>query len=234
YDVTDGAAGPLRDRFLRPTWSLSADLVQPWFLSPNNQVGITLFSHRRAIPEIVIERCLGATAAFTHDFGMRSNSTLGYTFERSAVDASDVYFCVNFGVCVTETINILAGRHRLASLASVTQIDVTNDPFTPNRGYRARIDAEHASAVTFSDFRYNRIELAGSAYFGVTRRSTLATRVRLGWVDPTGGTRGALGLGPQVEERLVHPRKRFYAGGSQSVRGFGERQLGPRVLTINP
>lgn len=234
YDVTDGAAGPLRDRFLRPTWSLSADLAQPWFLSPNNQVGITLFSHRRAIPGIVIDRGLGATAAFTHNFGMRSNSTLGYTFELSEVDASDVYFCVNFGVCVTETINILAGRHQLASLASVTQIDVTNDPFTPNRGYRARIDAEHASAVTFSDFRYNRIELAGSAYFGVTRRSTLATRVRLGWVDPTGGTRGALGLGPQVEERLVHPRKRFYAGGSQSVRGFGERQLGPRVLTINP
>jgi len=31
---------------------------------------------------------------------------------------------------------------------------------------------------------------------------------------------------------VLHPRKRFYAGGSQSVRGFGENQLGPRILTL--
>jgi outer membrane protein assembly factor BamA len=33
---------------------------------------------------------------------------------------------------------------------------------------------------------------------------------------------------------VLHPRKRFYAGGSQSVRGYGENQLGPRILTIDP
>ncbi|HEX7123956.1 MAG TPA: BamA/TamA family outer membrane protein, partial [Gemmatimonadaceae bacterium] len=234
YDVTNGAGGPMRDLFLRPTWSVSADFVQPWFFSPNNQIGTTIFAHRRAVPGIMIDRGFGATGAFTHNFGMRSNTTLGYTFELSEIDASDVYFCVNFGVCVTETIDILGGRHQLAPLSSVTQIDVANDPFTPNRGYRVQIDAEHASSITFSDFRFNRIEVNGSAYFGVTRRSTLATHLRLGWVDPIGGTTSALGLGPTVEERIVHPRKRFYAGGSQSVRGFGERQLGPRVLTISP
>lgn len=234
YDVTNGAGGPMRDLFLRPTWSVSADFVQPWFFSPNNQIGTTIFAHRRAVPGIMIDRGFGATGAFTHNFGMRSNTTLGYTFELSEIDASDVYFCVNFGVCVTETIDILGGRHQLAPLSSVTQIDVANDPFTPDRGYRVRIDAEHASSITFSDFGYNRIEVNGSAYFGLTRRSTLATHLRLGWVDPIGGTTSALGLGRTVEERVVHPRKRFYAGGSQSVRGFGERQLGPRVLTISP
>jgi outer membrane protein assembly factor BamA len=33
---------------------------------------------------------------------------------------------------------------------------------------------------------------------------------------------------------ILHPRKRFYAGGSESVRGYGENQLGPRVLTFDP
>jgi outer membrane protein assembly factor BamA len=33
---------------------------------------------------------------------------------------------------------------------------------------------------------------------------------------------------------ILHPRKRFYAGGAQSVRGYGENQLGPRVLTFDP
>src|SRR5207244_2217875 len=29
---------------------------------------------------------------------------------------------------------------------------------------------------------------------------------------------------------ILHPRARFYAGGMQSVRGFAENELGPRVL----
>jgi outer membrane protein assembly factor BamA len=33
---------------------------------------------------------------------------------------------------------------------------------------------------------------------------------------------------------VLHPSRRFYAGGSQSVRGYGENQLGPRVLTVDP
>src|SRR5437762_13858345 len=34
-------------------------------------------------------------------------------------------------------------------------------------------------------------------------------------------------------DTVLHPRTRFYAGGSMSVRGYGENQLGPRVLTIS-
>jgi outer membrane protein assembly factor BamA len=56
----------------------------------------------------------------------------------------------------------------------------------------------------------------------------------LGWVRAAKGTNQALGVTGAQEDLVVHPRKRFYAGGSQSVRGFGERQLGPRVLTVSP
>jgi outer membrane protein assembly factor BamA len=41
-----------------------------------------------------------------------------------------------------------------------------------------------------------------------------------------------VGIASSVGGGVLHPRKRFYAGGSHSVRGFGENQLGPRVLTI--
>jgi len=34
-------------------------------------------------------------------------------------------------------------------------------------------------------------------------------------------------------DTVLHPRTRFYAGGAMSVRGYGENQLGPRVLTIS-
>jgi outer membrane protein assembly factor BamA len=36
-----------------------------------------------------------------------------------------------------------------------------------------------------------------------------------------------------LDSGVLHPRKRFYAGGANSVRGYNESQLGPRVLTID-
>jgi outer membrane protein assembly factor BamA len=53
----------------------------------------------------------------------------------------------------------------------------------------------------------------------------LATHLRLGFVRPLGGS-------TNLNQAILHPRKRFYAGGSQSVRGYGENQLGPRILTL--
>jgi outer membrane protein assembly factor BamA len=233
YDVTNGATDVDRDRFLQPTWSASIDVLQPWLFSVHNQLGVSVFAHRRAVPGIVVERGRGASIAFTRDFGPRTNSTLGYTYELSWIDASDVYFCVSFGVCLRPTIDVLGRGNVLSPLASVTQFDVSNDPFTPDRGYRARVDVEHASRLTSSDFHYNRAELTGSTYHSVSRTAVLAFRARLGWVGALRGTNQALGLVGD-DELVVHPRKRFYAGGSMSVRGFGERQLGPRVLTVSP
>ena len=55
--------------------------------------------------------------------------------------------------------------------------------------------------------------------------------IRLGWVKALASTSEAVGIGEE-SEAVLHPRKRFYLGGSRSVRGYGENQLGPRILTI--
>jgi outer membrane protein assembly factor BamA len=52
----------------------------------------------------------------------------------------------------------------------------------------------------------------------------------MGWVNSIHSTGAAVGAEGAAD--LLHPRKRFYAGGARSVRGYGENQLGPRVLTI--
>jgi outer membrane protein assembly factor BamA len=62
-------------------------------------------------------------------------------------------------------------------------------------------------------------------------RSVLAFNARVGIVGPLGGSGAAIG---DTSANVLHPTARFYAGGAQSVRGFGENQLGPRVLTIPP
>jgi outer membrane protein insertion porin family len=233
-DVTSGAEGSARDPYLHPTWAASIDFTQPWFLSSRNQLGASVFAHRRSVPGIVIDRGRGATLAFTRDFRPKTNATLGYTYEATSIEASDVYFCVSFGVCVPSTISAIAGLNPLSPLSLVAQTDQSNDALVPNTGYRARLDLEHASAATFSEFRYNRAAASASAYFRTSKRTVLATRLRLGTVNPLQSTNEVLRVEGSDGETVVHPRKRFYAGGSQSVRGYGENQLGPRVLTISP
>jgi outer membrane protein assembly factor BamA len=144
-----------------------------------------------------------------------------------------VYFCINYGVCDLPTLSALRGNQKLSPLTVTSTIDRTNDPFSPNRGYRANGSVEHASTFTASDYRYNRAAADGAAFYQVRRRGAIGAHARIGWVRSLGSTTQAVGVSTSLGDgAILHPTKRFYAGGSHSVRGFGENQLGPRVLTV--
>jgi outer membrane protein assembly factor BamA len=196
-------------------------------------MGLAVFAHRRSSPGIVIDRGFGGSATFTRRTAYRAPISLSYRLEVTEVEAGDVYFCQSFGVCELATIDALRGRQRLSPLSLSFFTDRSNDLFFPTAGYVARADAEHASSYTLSDFRYNRVSADVARYFA-TRRGAIAVRVRGGWVRNLSSTAAGVGAQQTDGEVILHPRKRFYAGGSQSVRGYGENQLGPRVLTVSP
>jgi len=219
-------------RYFVPTYNASIDLRQPWFGSPHNELALSLFAHRRSAPGIYVDRGYGTSFTFTRDVADRAPASANYRFEISKVDAGDVYFCINYGVCDQPTLEALRGNQKLSPITITSTIDRTNDPFSPNRGFRANGSVEHASAFTISDFRYNRASADGAAFYQVRRRGVIGAHARIGWVSPLGSADQALGVAGTVGGNVLHPRKRFYAGGSHSVRGFGENQLGPRVLTV--
>jgi len=219
-------------RYFVPTYNASIDLRQPWFGSPRNELALSLFTHRRSAPGIYIDRGYGTSLTFTRDVAERAPASLNYRFEISKVDAGDVYFCINYGVCDLPTLNALRGNQKLSPLTISSTIDRTNDPFSPNTGYRANGSVEHASAFTASDFRYNRATVDGAAFYKLRTRGAIGAHARIGWVNALGSTAQAVGVSLGSDDGILHPRKRFYAGGSHSVRGYGENQLGPRVLTV--
>ncbi len=219
-------------RYFVPTYNASIDLRQPWFLSPHNELALSLFSHRRSAPGIYVDRGYGTSITFTRELTERAPASANYRFEISKVDAGDVYFCINYGVCDQPTLEALRGNQKLSPFTITSAIDRTNDPFSPNKGFRANGSVEHASTFTVSDFRYNRATADGAAFYQIKRRGSIGAHVRVGWVSPLGSSDQALGIAGTVGGNVLHPRKRFYAGGSHSVRGFGENQLGPRVLTV--
>lgn len=215
------------DDFLSPNWQASIALQQPSFLRrPRNALAIGAFAQRRSVPSVVIDRGYGGNLTYTRTLGLRAPASLSYRFEVTRVEAGGPYFCVNFGVCDTTTISALRSHQRLSPLALQLQVDRSDQPLAPTRGYIARMDLEHASGLTASDYRYNRAYAEGALYSRLgPRTSVLASHIRVGFARPLSGA-GTIG------QAVLHPRKRFYAGGSQSVRGYGENQLGPRILTL--
>ncbi|HEY3113110.1 MAG TPA: BamA/TamA family outer membrane protein [Gemmatimonadaceae bacterium] len=219
-------------RYFVPTYNASIDLTQPWFGSPHNSLGVSLFTHRRSAPGIYVDRGYGTSLTFTRELTERAPTSINYRFEISKVDAGDVYFCINFGVCDQPTLESLRGNQKLSPITLTSSIDRTNDPFSPNTGFRANGSLEHASTFTVSDFRYNRATAEGAGFYQVRKRGAIGAHARMGWVRSLGSTAQAVGISASLGDGVLHPRKRFYAGGAHSVRGFGENQLGPRVLTV--
>jgi outer membrane protein assembly factor BamA len=219
--------------FLQPTWQVSADVKQPaWLRKPENALALGGFAHRRAAPSVYIDRGYGGQLAFTRTLAPRATASTAYRFEITRVEASDVYFCVNYGVCDNPTVSSLRLHQRLNPFLLSANIDRSDIPFSPTKGFIARADLEHASSLTISDYRYNRVFGEASAYTHFRypsrdpRAQVLAGHVRIGFVRALASA--------QTGIELLHPRKRFYAGGSHSVRGYDENQLGPRILTIPP
>ena len=234
YDVGRTVVGGSESQYLAPTYTASADARYPWFGSPNNEAAFGLFAHRRSSPGIYVDQGYGLSATFTRTLTPRGPLSLNYRFEETNIQAGDVYFCVNYGVCDGTTLTALRSKQRLSPLALTFSLDKTDNPFEPRSGYRSQFDLEHASSYTASDFRYNRGVGDFALFLPLGRHSVIGGHVKLGIVSALASTAEAVGVGndPFGANSILHPRKRLYAGGSQSVRGYAEGQLGPRVLTV--
>lgn len=240
FRQVDAGAGD-SSLFLRPTYQGSLTLTQPWIAGPRTSASLTLFAGRRSLPGVVVDEDLGATIGIVRELDTRLPVGVNYRMETSRVQGGAVYFCAGYGICDDATIAALSRRQRLAPVGISAWIDRSDDLENPTHGYTAVVDAEHASSITGSTFAHTRFAIDGSWYrpFGDTRENIdvpaqpfiLALHARGGWVRPLASDRSALGISTPGEG-ILHPRARFYAGGMQSVRGFAENELGPRVLEV--
>ena len=91
----------------------------------------------------------------------------------------------------------------------------TDDPFNPRRGFSSWTGLEW-SPRSLSDNSYVKWEGSASTYFGQLDPAIFAIRLGLGAGTATGDTPAILA------------GARFYSGGSNSMRGFQRRKLGPK------
>ncbi|HKH92901.1 MAG TPA: BamA/TamA family outer membrane protein, partial [Gemmatimonadaceae bacterium] len=227
------------DQFTRPTYQASLTLTQPWIAGARTSAALSAFAGRRSQVGVVVDESAGASLGIVRELSPRTPLGLNYRFEATRVQAGAVYFCAAYGICDAPTLAALGRTQRLSPITASGWIDRSDDLDSPTRGYTGVVDVEHASSATGSTFTYDRAAGDFSYYrpfgtippsFGTTRApKVLALHARAGVVRPGAGDRAALGI-PSEGEGVLHPRTRFYAGGMQSVRGFAENELGPRVL----
>lgn len=215
--------------YARLTWLAAVDLQQPWILSTENSLTTSVFAERQTLPDIFIRRAVGFQAALSRTLDARTSLTFFYRPELSELDADDVLFCTGFLVCTPSDISLLEGANRLAPVGATFTRDLSDDLLNPRSGFRLTVDVEHAARWTGSNFRYDRAVLETSAYNALGGPVLLATRLRAGWVGS--GAFDAI-VRPGRDVSIVHPQRRFYAGGANSVRGFAQSRLGPRVLVV--
>lgn len=216
--------------FAHLNWLASVDLTQPWIFSTRNSFGASLFAERQSLKDVYIRETLGLNLALTRAIGPTTPLTLSYRPELSQLDAAEILFCINLLVCTPSDIGILEGANWLAPVGLNFTRNRTNNVLNPTRGYSLVLDIEHAAGWTGSNFRYDRVFAEGAWFDRFLGRSVIGARLRAGWVGA--GAFQEL-LGREGSAGIVHPQKRFYAGGANSVRGFAQNRLGPRVLTAD-
>jgi len=205
--------------------SISADFSQPWFFHPLNTFGAGIYAERRSLPDIFVRTSQGAYVSLLRSLGPGSSVTIGYRPEVTKLSAGgDLVFCVNFVACGEDEIQVLREPHWLSPLALAYVRDRSNSIFAPTRGHIIRLESEYAAKLTGSDFSYTRISAEATRYGEPFRGVVLATRLRPGWARSLSEPGEGLGL---------HPQKRFFGGGPNSVRGFAQFRMGPKLLTIN-
>ena len=215
--------------FAKLNWQLAADFTQPFVFGFRTGFQASAFVERQSVQDVFIRRAVGAAAAVTRDIGQGQVVSLSYRPEVARLEAAEFLFCTNFLVCDLEDIVVLQGNNWLTPIGLTYTRSRVDQILDPTSGFSVLLDGEYAASWTGSDFGYRRWQGEFAWYRRLNERVVFATRFRGGGVSPNEFR------GQSVEEtgfEVIHPQKRFYAGGGSSVRGFTENQLGPRVLAV--
>ncbi len=105
-----------------------------------------------------------------------------------------------------------AGEGTLVALGLDLTHDTAGNPLDARRGYFASLHLEQASPFVSGDWTYFEVTVDGRAYMPVGR-SVVALKVRAGGIHPT--------------ELGVPFFKRYFLGGSTTLRGWGRYEVSP-------
>ncbi len=228
FPCTDVSTNPVYQEL---NYLLEVGFEQPVFSDGRNNLRASVFAERETVPDLYVRNAVGGQVSFSRRLQRTMQLTLGYepALTSFAEESADIYFCVNYGVCDPEDIEVLTEARWLSPITGLWTLDRTDNPFAATKGWYLAVELEQAGDLTLSDYQYTRGAIDGAAFQRLSTTIVGGVHLRTGAILPYSGNifEGDLSTGA-----IVHPQKRFFAGGPQSVRGFGLNLLGPTVLVL--
>ncbi|GGA08433.1 outer membrane protein assembly factor [Blastomonas marina] len=110
----------------------------------------------------------------------------------------------------------------VAALPLSATLDSSDNLLDPTTGFRlSAFVSPETSRNNDVQSNYARVWLDGRAYFSLSDNIVLAGRAKFGSI-------------PGADIQSIAPSRRFYAGGANSVRGYGYQRIGPRDMLGEP
>lgn len=216
--------GPER---LNLNYSLSAALREPVFLSRRTSATVSFTAERRSEISAFVRTGLSADLAVQRPFA-GVPVTLTYAISWGRTEADEAIFCAFLNVCREEDTRVFSERIIQSTLGLRAARDRRDSPLDPRQGSLITAEARWASSVIGSDSlaRFTRLLAEVASYHALGDETVVAWRVRAGATLPPDFALRGQGL------QFVPPDERFYLGGPNTVRGFGQNRLGPVVYVL--
>jgi outer membrane protein insertion porin family len=201
-------------------YRLGADFQQPRLFGTRNRLGVGVRAQRVSELDAYVRRVVGSQIAVSRDLDARTLLAVTADIERGATRADPAVFCVAFDVCAPTVRDALQRTRWSNALTANLVHDRTATEGVVVRGWAARAGVGWASPVFGSDDEFLRVNAEVLGHRALAPGWVLAGRLLGGaFVRGSFNPAGA----------FIPPDRRFYAGGPNSVRGFGRNALGPVV-----
>lgn len=189
-------------------------LTDPWFFGTDLILDVPLNFNQREHPSFV-SRSTAVGPQWTKQWdGHRHSTSFGYKFKRSEVQ--DVEIVDALVAAALEDVD-------LSSINVVQRLDRRDNIFLPSSGSFASLSLEWGDRSIGSELDYVRTDLNLRAYRELIEdKLVLASAFRTGLIMPHG------------EDETIPLQERYFNGGENTVRAFGEEDLGPHDREGNP
>ena len=203
-DNLAGTARQIRTNLIGSFIQRRAEIIfsEPWTLGLRLKTDYDMFYEYLVQPGFTIRHYV-ASLSETKSFGEQTTLTTALNFENAHL----------IHVEVVDSLKDFTPKTRSLTLSFIN--DTRDDIFNSSRGRYVQLDNEFASSLLRGSNSYIKPILTVKKFWPVTRNTVFCTALNLGWI-------GQLG-----KNREVPLNQRFYAGGPNSIRGFGYQLVGP-------
>jgi outer membrane protein assembly complex protein YaeT len=194
----------LKYSYLEP-YHINLKITQPAILTPQSTLSLNPFARKEHEKAYDLER-FGISTTLRQNLSVYSQTFINYTFERNQLELNEN---------VTDVFILTNTYYNKSKISWGISTDHSTPLFFPDKGFFASLLTTF-SGLPGSEYHYVSALTDIRKFQRISDRLVLATRLKTGMMKAVMG------------DRITPIEERFYAGGSNSIRGFLRNDLSPK------